>query len=271
MSHPQKTPIKALIVDMDGVLWRQSQPIGDLTRIFQKIEAKGLKITLATNNATLTVEQYLQKLASFGVELLPEQIVNSPQAAAMYMVRHFQPGSTLFVIGKDGLRQEMLKHGYVIADGKGDAAVAAVVVGMDWDLSFEQLCQATLFLRAGAAFIATNGDRTFPTPQGLVPGVGAILALLETASEKKPIIVGKPDPLMYQIALDRMQVSPSECLVVGDRLETDILGGQQLGCQTALVLSGVSTLQQAQAWSPPPDRICQDFEEVIDQLEAHDG
>lgn len=259
-------PIKALIVDMDGVLWRQSQPIGDLPHIFQKIRHKGLKITLATNNATLTVEQYLQKLASFGVQLTAEQIVNSPQAAAVYMTQHFQRGSTIFVIGKDGLRQEMLKQGFNITNDQEHQNVAAVVVGMDWDLRFEQLCRATLLLRSGAEFIATNSDRTFPTPQGLIPGVGAILALLETASDKKPIVVGKPDPLMYKIALERMDVSPSECLVVGDRLETDILGGQQLGCQTALVLSGVTTAEQAEAWSPSPNLICNDFEEVIDHL-----
>lgn len=259
-------PIKALIVDMDGVLWRQSQPIGDLPRIFQKIRQRGLRITLATNNATLTVEQYLQKLASFGVQLTAEQIVNSPQAAAVYMTQHFQRGSTIFVIGKDGLRREMLNQGFNITNGQERQNVAAVVVGMDWDLKFEQLCQATLLLRSGAEFIATNSDRTFPTPQGLIPGVGAILALLETASDKKPIVVGKPDPLMYQIALERMNVSPSECLVVGDRLETDILGGQQLGCQTALVLSGVTTAEQAEAWAPSPNLIRKDFEEVIDHL-----
>lgn len=260
-------PTKALIVDMDGVLWRQSQPIGDLPRIFQKIRNKGLQITLATNNATLTVDQYLQKLASFGVYLTPQQIVNSPQAAAVYMEKHFPHGSSIFVIGKDGLHQEMLKAGFIIANEQEEhQSIAAVVVGMDWDLRFEQLCRATLLLRSGAEFIATNSDRTFPTPQGLIPGVGAILALLETASDKKPIVVGKPDPLMYQIALERMKVSPSECLVVGDRLETDILGGQQIGCSTALVLSGVTTLEQAKAWTPPPQFICQNFEEVIDLL-----
>ncbi len=257
--------IKALIVDMDGVLWRQSQPIGDLPTVFNKIHQKNLKITLATNNATLTVEQYLQKLASFGVSLLPEQIVNSPQAAAKYMVEHFPRQSSIFVIGKDGLRQELIKHDFLITNDQSHHPVA-VVVGMDWDLKYEQLCQATLHLRAGAEFIATNSDRTFPTPQGLVPGVGAILALLETASDKKPTVVGKPDPLMYQIALERMQVSPSECLVVGDRLETDIQGGQQIGCRTALVLSGVTTLEEARDWSPAPDLICQNFEEVVDQL-----
>lgn len=266
MESSPSNPIKALIVDMDGVLWRQSQPIGDLPRIFQKIRQKGLRITLATNNATLTVEQYLQKLASFGVQLSAEQIVNSPQAAAVYMGNNFPPGSLIYVIGKDGLRQELLKRGFILADEKDDQKVVAVVVGMDWDLRFEQLCRATLMLRSGAAFIATNSDRTFPTPQGLIPGVGAILALLETASEKSPLVVGKPDPLMYQIALERMQVSPAECLVVGDRLETDILGGQQLGCHTALVLSGVTTPEQAQKWTPPPHLIAQDFEEVIDRL-----
>ncbi|MCS6907465.1 MAG: HAD-IIA family hydrolase [Anaerolineales bacterium] len=265
MNLDRNNPIKALIVDMDGVLWRQSQPIGDLPRIFEKIRQKNLKITLATNNATLTVSQYLQKLASFGVNLSPEQIVNSPQAAAAYMVEHFPRGSLVFVIGKDGLRQELQSQGFVLSDGQAQD-VCAVVVGMDWDLRFEQLCQATLLLRAGAEFIATNSDRTFPTPQGLIPGVGAILALLETATDRKPIVVGKPDPLMYQIALQRMEVSPAECLVVGDRLETDILGGQNLGCKTALVLSGVTTLDQAQKWAPLPNMICQNLEEVVDRL-----
>ncbi len=266
MSSGKPLDIKALIVDMDGVLWRQSEPIGDLPRIFQKIRDKNLKITLATNNATLTVEQYLQKLASFGVQLNAEQIVNSPQAAAAYMVKNFPKGSKIYLIGKDGLREEMLTSGFVITNEPTSQDIVAVVVGMDWDLRFEQLCQATLLLRAGAAFIATNSDRTFPTPQGLIPGVGAILALLETASEKKPVVVGKPDPIMYEIALKRMNVQPSECLVVGDRLETDILGGQKIGCPTALVLSGVTSVEKAYQWSPPPQLICQNFEEVIDQL-----
>ncbi|GAB4473221.1 MAG: HAD-IIA family hydrolase [Anaerolineales bacterium] len=258
--------IKGLIVDMDGVLWRQSQPIGDLSRIFRKINEKNLKIILATNNATSTVEQYLQKLTSFGVHLTETQIVNSPQAAAAYMTERFPRRSSIFVIGKDGLRHEMQKYDFILVKDYPDPKVVAVVVGMDWDLNFDKLCKATLYIRSGAEFIATNSDRTFPTPQGLVPGVGAVLALLETASDKKPIVVGKPDPLMYHIALERMALSPSECLVIGDRLETDILGGQKIGCQTALVLSGVTTIDQARHWSPPPDLICKDFEDVIDQL-----
>lgn len=254
--------IKALILDMDGVLWRQNQPIGELPKIFAAISAKGLRVSLATNNATLTVKQYQEKLAGFGVDLDSDQILNSPQAASHYMLERFPSGSPIYIIGEDGLTEEMRRCKFNIQDNN----VVAVVVGMDRKLTYEKLCRATLHLRAGAEFIATNSDKTFPTPEGLVPGVGAILALLETASDKKPIVVGKPKPLIYELALSRMGVTPPETMVVGDRLETDILGAQEIGCRTAVVLSGVSTLEQANSWQPKPDMICRDLSEVISQL-----
>jgi 4-nitrophenyl phosphatase len=254
--------IKALILDMDGVLWRQTQPIGNLPEIFSLIRDKGLQVSLATNNATLTVKQYQQKLASFGVNVESWQVINSPQAARQYIQNIYPEGSPIFVIGEDGLIEEMIKSNYIIQP----THVVAVVVGMDRGLTYEKLCQATLNLRAGADFIATNSDRTFPTPAGLVPGVGAVLALLETASDKKPKVVGKPEPLIYEIALERMNVAPQETLVIGDRLETDILGAQRMGCHTAVVLSGVSTLEQIEKWNPPPDIIGKDLHDVIKML-----
>lgn len=254
--------IKALILDMDGVLWRQSQPIGDLPYIFNQISKKGWKVALVTNNATLTVQQYLEKLKEFGIELQAHQIINSPQAVSHYMVKNYPKNSKVFIIGEDGLREEITKRGYQIAEKD----VAAVIVGMDRQLTYEKLCRATINLRAGAAFIATNGDRTFPTPEGLVPGVGAILALLETASDKKPIILGKPEPLLYEIAITHMHTEPKETLVVGDRLETDILGAQKIGLPCAVVLSGVSSISDIEKWQPNPDYIFKDLQELVDTL-----
>ena len=114
--------------------------------------------------------------------------------------------------------------------------------------------------------MGTNPDRTYPTPQGLAPGAGSILAMIESATDKKPLVIGKPNPAMYQFALERMGTSPDETLVVGDRLETDIAGAQNLNSPTALVLSGVTTQEEALAWQPVPDMIGRNLTEVISNL-----
>jgi 4-nitrophenyl phosphatase len=256
------TGIRALIIDMDGVLWRQSQPLVDLPAVFGKFAKRGLKVTLVTNNATLSVDQYLEKLEGFGISLNPGQIVNSPIAVANYLRGFYPKGGSVYVIGESGLVKTLGERGFHLAKNH----VVAVVVGMDRDLTYEKLCRATLLIRGGVRFIGTNADKTFPVPEGLVPGVGAILAALEVASDVKPHVVGKPEPEMYRIAIDRMDVSPSETLVIGDRLETDILGAQKLGCRTALVLSGVSSSEAANKWLPPPDIITKDLESVLQEF-----
>lgn len=262
MSHPDFSAIKALILDMDGVLWRATEPIGNLTEIFKKIRERGLKVVLATNNATLTVNQYLDKLGGFGVELRPEQIVNSGHAVANYLGRKHPQGGSVYIIGEDGLRQALAERNFHTSDQKP----LAVIVGMDRQVTYDKLSQATLLIRSGAPFIGTNPDPTFPTPLGLIPGVGALLALVETATGVEPVVVGKPQPEMYRVALNRMDVLPEETLVVGDRIETDIVGAQKLGCRTALVLSGVTSAERAHAWSPPPDWIGPDLTCLIDSI-----
>jgi 4-nitrophenyl phosphatase len=120
-----------------------------------------------------------------------------------------------------------------------------------------------LLIRAGIPFIGTNPDLTYPTPDGQVPGAGAVLALLDAASGIHPLILGKPGTAIYHICLERLGTKPGETLVVGDRIETDIAGGQAAGCPTALVLSGVATIEQARKWQPPPDWIGQDLETLV--------
>ncbi len=254
--------IRGLILDMDGVLWRGSKPLGDLPTIFRRINEKNLRAILATNNATASADQYLERMRSYGVMLEPWQVINSSQATALYVSRRFPPGSPLYVIGEEGLVNDLREAGFCMA---AEGAVA-VVVGMDRKLTYKKLKTATLLIRAGVPFIATNTDRTFPVPEGLVPGAGAIIAALEAATDVKANVIGKPEPPMYLAALERLGTSPEETLVVGDRLETDIAGGQAIGMPTALVLSGVTSAEQAKAWRPPPDLVLPDLTTLIEVL-----
>ena len=251
-----------MILDMDGVLWRGEKPLGELSVLFEEIDRRGFKIAMVTNNAMFTVEQYLDKLRSFGVELAAWQIINSSQAAAHYLQRLYPRGGPVFIIGEEGLTQVLSNSNFY----QTEKTVLAVVVGLDRSLTYKKLEVAALLIQAGAEFIGTNPDRSFPTPYGLVPGAGAILAALEAATNVKPIIVGKPSPEMYLLALERLSASASETLVVGDRLETDILGAQTLGCRTALVLSGVSSEEHASHWSPAPDFVARDLTELLEML-----
>lgn len=251
--------IQALILDMDGVLWRGTEAIGNLRSIFTQIERIGWKVIFATNNASRSIHQYIKVLSSFGVNAEPWQIINSATAAVHYLSSQFPNGGPVYIIGEQGVIEACAEHGFY----QSEASALAVVVGIDRKLTYKKLKIATLLLRSGVPFIGTNPDRTFPTPQGLVPGAGSILAALTAASDVAPIIVGKPEPTMYSIALDRLNITADQVLVVGDRLETDIAGAQLIGCHTALVLSGVTNSDLANAWQPAPDIIAKDLESII--------
>ena len=249
---------------MDGVLWRSSEPIGDLHAIFTEIDLAGWKVIFATNNATRTIQQYIDVLSSFGVKAEPWQVLNSAAAVTYYLCKHFPNGGPVYIIGEQGIIEACAESGFY----HSASGALAVIVSMDRKLTYDKLKTATLLLRAGAPFIGSNPDLTFPTPYGLVPGAGAILAALTAASDITPTIVGKPEPTIYRIALERLKLSPKDVLVVGDRPETDIAGAQMIGCRTALVLSGVTTAVQAAAWQPAPDIIMNDLESVVNYLKG---
>ena len=256
--------IKALILDMDGVLWRDSTPIGDLPAIFARISERGLKVALATNNATRTTDEHLEKIAGFGVKLEPWQIISSAATAANVLGKRFPNGGAVFIVGENGIQRALDEHGFQpIVDPDDKTIPMAVVSSFDRAVTYQKLSRATLHIRAGVPFYGTNPDKTFPTPEGLVPGAGAILASIEAATDVKPIIIGKPEPAMIYMALEKLGTLPEETLVVGDRLETDIAAGQAAGCKTALVLSGVSTHEQAEKWEPAPDFIFDDLSNLL--------
>ena len=229
------------------------------------MHAHSLKVALATNNATRTVDEYLQKLAGFGVTLEPWQIITSSLATADTLAKEFPGGGAVFVVGENGIQRTLEERGFKpIIDPQDETRVVAVVAGMDRSVSYEKLRRVTFHIRAGVPFYGTNPDRTFPTPQGLAPGAGSILAAIEAATDVKPIIIGKPQPAMMDMALEKLGTKPEESLVVGDRLETDIAAGQAAGCMTALVLSGVSTREGAESWQPVPDVVAENLSKIVE-------
>lgn len=260
---PLPENIKALIIDMDGVVWKADAPIGDLAVIFRRIRERGLKFIFATNNSTKTSEQYVARLKEFGVEAEPWQVVTSSQGAAHAMAQKFPPGTKVFMIGEDGIRSALQEKGFEVLSVENASQGEVVVMGIDRAINFQKLSEATLLVRRGIPFYATNPDKTFPTPRGEIPGAGAWYSIVVTATDVQPIVAGKPFPFLIELALEKLDTQKEETLVVGDRLETDIAAGQAVGCPTALVLSGVSTREQADLWRPQIDIVTDDLATLI--------
>ena len=232
--------IENLLVDMDGVLWRGNEPLPGLTDFFALLRARGMGRILVTNNATRTIEQYVAKLGSFGVEIEPEQVLTSSYATAGWLAEQVPPGARVYAVGEVGLRAALAEAGLTVIFDEVPDAVEAVAVGLYLGIDYLTIHHASRLVRQGALFVGTNPDTTFPTPDGLGPGAGSILAAIAAAAGVEPIIVGKPNALMFEQALKRLEAEPGQTAVVGDRLETDIVGGQQAGLRTILVLSGVT-------------------------------
>jgi 4-nitrophenyl phosphatase len=255
--------IKALILDMDGVIWKSDAPIGDLSTIFKRIRELGLKFVFATNNGTKTPEEYQRKLADLGVDIEPSQVVTSAMGIAFLLAQKYPRGTKIFMIGEEGIRSALEEKGFEILGVDRASEAEAVVMGIDRSVNFQKISEATLLVRAGRPFYTTNTDRTFPTPRGEIPGSGAWLSVVTTATGIQPTVAGKPFPYLMELSLEKLGTKKAETLVVGDRLETDIAAGQSVGCPTALVLSGVSTLEHAKAWTPAPDIIAGSLSELI--------
>ena len=278
--------IKSLILDMDGVLWKDANPIGDLPAIFARIRQRGLKVVFATNNGTRTPEQYIERLAGFGVQAKTWQIVTSSLVVAEMLARRFaltippSPPSSpnigrgrgarsgrlvraVFAIGEEGLMQALREKGFEPLPVEAAENAQAVVMGIDRQISYNKMREAALLVRRGLPFYATNPDKTFPTPRGEIPGAGAWASVIVIATGTEPIFAGKPAPYLIEMARERLRTEKEETLVVGDRLETDISGGQAAGCPVALVLSGVSTREQAEAWRPKVDVMAENLGELV--------
>jgi len=246
--------IKGLLIDMDGVLYRGQAPIPGAGCFIAFLRCQGIAFLLLTNNSSLTPDQYVTKLKAMGIEAHAEEILTSAQATALYLAHQEPEGARVYVIGREGLRRALVEQGFCLVEQDVDY----VAVGWDWDLTYAQLKRATLHIRAGARFIATNPDTTFPSEEGIIPGNGAILAALEVATDVEPLVIGKPHSTIFQLALAQLNLDVQGIAVLGDRLETDVLGGQRMGLGTLFVLSGVTDEDQLAQSTIHPDLVYED-------------
>ena len=235
--------ITNVLIDMDGVLWRGDTPLPGLVEFFDFLHQRELPFMLATNNARKTPEQYLQRFAGFGVTTLKrEHVLTSSLATAAYLQNELEPGGNVYVIGEAGIREAVAEAGFIVIDDSSQPAVA-VVAGIDFFLTYDKIKHAVLHIQRGAQFIGTNGDLTFPAEDGFYPGAGAILASIEAATGVTPPTVGKPGRLMFEIAVQKLGSDLAHTAMLGDRLETDVLGAQRVGLKTILVTTGVDNEQ----------------------------
>lgn len=233
--------IRAAIIDMDGVLWAGEAPLPGLAAFFETLRARGIRFVLATNNSSRTADQYVAKLARLGVTVSEAEVLTSGAATAEYLRGQSNGrGGRVYLIGEDGARLPLLAHGYTLTE-LYDVSADYVVCGMDRALSWDKLATATLNVRAGAQLVGTNPDTSLPTERGITHGNGAVLAALQAATGVAPLIIGKPEPIMYQQAMQRLGVDPAHTVAIGDRLDTDILGAVRAGIHSLLVLTGIST------------------------------
>jgi len=254
--------ITHLILDMDGVLYRGNEPMPRLRELFAFLREQRISFMLMTNNTTRTPHEHAEKLARMGVQVSPAEILVSAQAAARYLRRDYPAGTRVHVFGMPALRQAMTEEGFVLADDD----VKVVVASVDREVTFEKVKVASRLIHGGARFIATNLDPNIPSEHGFLPGSGAMIAMLATASGVAPTAVGKPEPIMYELAMVQMGARPETTAAVGDRVMTDIVGGKRAGLTTICVLTGAS--DRAEAEAAGADFIFDDIGHLLDAWRA---
>jgi len=252
---------KAVLLDGDGVLWKADQPIPGINPFFEFLNERGIRWALLTNNNTRTAQDYIDKLGNFGIKAGKDMVFTSSTATADYLLENYGKDVFLHVVGMDGLTRTLSAAGFQFTCGEEEPAspVAAVVAGMDREINLKKVTIAMRLIMAGADFIATNTDGSFPTPEGINPGTGTVIGALQFASGTKPYVVGKPQPAIFQSALKALGATSENTLMVGDRLETDILGANSLGIKTAAVLTGVTSRNEIAHNDIQPDFIFDDI------------
>jgi len=248
--------IRSWLMDMDGVLVREDQVIPGADAFLGRLREQGTPFLVLTNNSIYTRRDLVARLAASGLEVPEEAIWTSALATARFLEDQ-RPGGSAFVIGEAGLTTALHTAGYTLSENAPDY----VVLGETRTYSFERITRAIRLISAGARFIATNPDATGPSTAGPVPATGSVAALISRATGVAPYFVGKPNPLMMRSALNAIDAHSETAAMIGDRMDTDIVSGLEAGMETILVLSGVTTREDAQRY---PFRASQVVESVAD-------
>lgn len=243
-----------LVCDLDGVIYRGDRVIEGAAETIDSLRRAGIRVVFCTNNSRSTVEQYIERLAGFDIEASREEIVTSAIVTADVLKKRGFTGKTAIVVGGDGVKEALADVCISVKEDQGVRRADLVVVGWDPTFDYADMTRATDAVRAGATFIATNNDAAFPAPEGLLPGAGAILASIETASGRRAEVMGKPHAPMLDAVTARLD-GCSAIAVIGDRPDTDLAGAHERGWTTILVLSGVTRRADVDGLNPRPDLV----------------
>ena len=257
----KRREIRSWLMDMDGVLVHEQSVIPGADRFLERLRDKGLPFLVLTNNSMYTRRDLTARLLTIGLDVPEEAIWTSALATANFLADQ-RPGGTAFAIGEAGLTTALHEAGYTLTDKDPDY----VVLGETRTYSFERIAQAIRLVVRGARFIATNPDPTGPTPDGPLPATGSVAALISRASGVDPYFVGKPNPLMMRSALNAIDAHSETAAMVGDRMDTDVVSGLEAGMHTVLVLTGITSREEAERFPYRPSRIVDSIADLIDEL-----
>jgi NagD protein len=253
--------IRSWLMDMDGVLVHEEQAIPGADRFLAALRERGTPHMLLTNNSIYTRRDLAARLRASGLEVDEESIWTSALATARFLEAQ-RPGGSAFVIGESGLTTALHSAGYTMTEREPDY----VVLGETRTYSFERITQAIRLVARGARFIATNPDPTGPTPAGPLPATGSVAALISRATGVDPYYVGKPNPLMMRSALNALDAHSETTAMVGDRMDTDVVSGLEAGLHTILVLTGVTTADEAERFPFRASRVVESVAVLADEL-----
>jgi NagD protein len=256
-----KREIRSWLMDMDGVLVREEQAVPGADRFVTRLRELGIPFLVLTNNSIYTRRDLAARLRLGGIDVDEEAIWTSALATARFLESQ-RPGGSAFVIGEAGLTTALHHAGYTMTE----RAPEYVVLGETRTYSFERITQAIRLIAAGSRFIATNPDATGPTLEGPLPATGSVAALISRATGVEPYFIGKPNPLMMRSALNAIDAHSETSAMVGDRMDTDIVSGLEAGMETILVLTGVTTREQAERYPFRASRIAESVADLIDEL-----
>jgi phosphoglycolate/pyridoxal phosphate phosphatase family enzyme len=251
MSTPDPRDARLVIFDLDGVIYRGHEAIPGAAALVNALHADGRAVRFATNNSMVKRQDYVPRLAGHGIETSPDEIVTSSSATVNHIRSHLPEVQRVLAVGANGLVEELRDAGLDAIAAQDGApaswnggplphAYDAVVAGLDQEIDYRRLGIAGAAIRAGARFIATNADVRYPTPDGFVPGAGTIVAALEATSSTKAVVIGKPQPAMFQAILEHAALSAADALVVGDNPDADIVAARRAGVASVLVLTGIA-------------------------------
>ncbi|MFC4222358.1 HAD-IIA family hydrolase [Lysinibacter cavernae] len=254
----RRNEVECWLTDMDGVLVHENHPIPGARELIEQWKAQGAPFLVLTNNSIFTARDLSARLKASGLDVPEESIWTSALATAAFL-KSQQPGGTAFVIGEAGILTALHEAGFVMTESNPDF----VVVGETRNYSFEAITKAIRLINNGARFIATNPDATGPSKDGPLPATGAISALITKATGKEPYVVGKPNPMMFRSALNRIGAHSENTAMIGDRMDTDIVAGIEAGLHTILVMTGISDKAEIEKYPFRPDEILGSVAELL--------